>query len=295
MRVIVVFGLLLALAGCGGPSAADMQATVGAAVQATADAEQVAQSVAATQAAADVCGAAKLNAYADTVEEQLQTFEAQTGLASSTPRVSLGTPLQKLLDIQTETRRMDAPECLKAYHEQLVGMMGLYRLAYETFAAQGDETLVQASLQVGGETLATLKQGLTTIRQGQVPPTPVPATPVAVAPTTSPAPTASSGKGVAQATVTGSGERVVKYEVTGTVERAFVTYTNATGGIEQNEVTLPWTEEFPAGDVRFVSLSAQNRTGDGSVSCLIKVNESEVQQATSSAGFGIASCSGSTQ
>jgi hypothetical protein len=55
-------------------------------------------------------------------------------------------------------------------------MMGAYRLGYETFAAQGDETLVQASIQVGRETLASLKDGLKSIRAGKVPtlPTPLP-------------------------------------------------------------------------------------------------------------------------
>src|SRR5262245_45417056 len=101
MRKFLALVLLLALAGCGGPSAADVQATVGAAVQATADAEQIARSVAATQAAG-ACDAARLGPYADTIEAQIKSFEQQSDLVNTTPRASLGAPLQRLLDIQSE-------------------------------------------------------------------------------------------------------------------------------------------------------------------------------------------------
>jgi hypothetical protein len=164
----------LILAACGGPSEADIQATVAAAVQATAQAEQIAASVKATQDAERACGAIALNTYADTIEEEMQTFEMQTSVASSTPRVGLGTALQKMLDMQTETRRMEYPPCLKAYHERVVSMMGVYRYAYETFAAQGSETATQAALQVGGETLSELRAQLPMIREGQIPPEPTP-------------------------------------------------------------------------------------------------------------------------
>ncbi len=173
-RVFVALLAAIVLVGCGGPSEAELQATVAAAVAATAQAQQVATSVAATQEAEAACGEKALTAYADAIERQIQRFEQQTGLAGSTPRASLGEPLQRLLDLQNEAQDTKAPECLKQYHEQVVSMMGLYRLAYQNFAAQGDETLTQASLQVGQETLATLKQGLGDIRKGVVPPTPVP-------------------------------------------------------------------------------------------------------------------------
>jgi|GEM_PF-2788773 hypothetical protein len=169
--------ILFLLLGCGGPSEADIEATIAVAVQSTAQSAQVATSVQATTQAAEVCGQIALNTYADEIEEQIITFEMQTSVAGSTPRMSLGVALQELLNLQTETRRMKAPECLSAYHERVVSMMGLYRLAYETFAAQGDEMLVQAALQVGDETLGEVKQQLAIIRNGQVPPTPLPQTP----------------------------------------------------------------------------------------------------------------------
>jgi hypothetical protein len=171
--VAVLIGLVLV--GCGGPSQADLQATVSAAVSATAQAQQVATSVAATQTAAEACGATALGAYADAVEEQIKTFEMQSALVGNTPRVSMGVPMQELLNIQTETRRMDVPECLKPFHEQVVSMMGLYRLGYENFAGQGEESMTMASLQLGEESLVTIKNDLQSLRAGTVPPTPTPA------------------------------------------------------------------------------------------------------------------------
>lgn len=156
--------LCVALMSCGGPSAAEIDATVQAAIQSTAAAIPT----------PDPCGAAALGTFADAMEEQLKTFEAQTAVVGATPRVSLGTPLQRLLDIQTETRRMDAPVCMQNYQTQVVSMMGLYRLAYETFAAQGDEITVQAALQTGQQFLQQAKDGLALIRAGKIPPTPEP-------------------------------------------------------------------------------------------------------------------------
>jgi hypothetical protein len=178
MKILITILALLVLVGCGGPSEADIQATVGAAVQATTQAGQIATSVQATQTAS-ACEQPTLNVYADAVEEQITTFEQQATLTGSTPRVSMGVPMQKLLDIQTETRRMDVPNCMQEYHERVVSMMGLYRIAYETFAGQGDESLSQASLMLGGESLGRVKAELATIRKGEVPPTstPAPATP----------------------------------------------------------------------------------------------------------------------
>jgi len=156
---------------------ADIQATVQAAVQATAQAQQVAVSVNATQEASEACGSAALTTYADAMSEEIKTFEAQISVAQSTPRMSLGTPLQRLVDIQTETRRMKMPACLKSYHERVMSMMELYRLAFETFAAQGSESITQAALSTGGTELGVVREQLDSIRDGTVPPTPSPAVP----------------------------------------------------------------------------------------------------------------------
>lgn len=172
---VVILGLCL-LVGCGGPSEADIQATVAAAVQSTAQADQIAASVKATQEAQDECGQKAFTAYAETIDMQIQSFEMQASLTGSTPRVSMGTPLQELLNIQTETMKVDAPSCLKGYQERVVSMMGLYRVGYETFAGQGEETMVQAALQLGDESLRKLKKDLAEIKAGKTPiePTPLP-------------------------------------------------------------------------------------------------------------------------
>src|SRR5262245_55983944 len=106
------------LVGCGGPSEADIQATVAAAVSGTTQAQVIASSVAATQEAEQACADAALKIYADAVDTEIAAFQQQAQLVSTTPRVSLGVPLQKLLDIQSETRKIKAPQCLTKFHER---------------------------------------------------------------------------------------------------------------------------------------------------------------------------------
>lgn len=175
MKRLILF-LGLALVACGGPSESDIQATVQAAVESTAQAQQIAASVKATQEAADVCGMTALNTYADAIDEEIKTFQMQTSVAGASPRMSIGTALQRLLDLQTETRRTKTPDCLKTYHERVVGAMGLYRYAYENFAAQGDDSITTLALQMGQTELDAVQKDLPTIRSGKMPivPTPMP-------------------------------------------------------------------------------------------------------------------------
>lgn len=142
-------------------------------MQATATAQQIAVSVKATQEAG-ACEAATLNSYADAVEPQIRAFEQQAQLVGTTPRASLGAPLQRLLDIQTETRKLNVPVCLKDFHTRILDMMQVHQIGYQNFAAQGDETMTQASLLVGAQNLADIKRDLKTIREGTVPPIPTP-------------------------------------------------------------------------------------------------------------------------
>jgi uncharacterized protein YcfL len=174
-RVLIAILALLALAGCGGPSEADIQATVSAAVAATAQAKDIALSVAATQEAEQACAEKALSEYADAIDVQVRSFRQQAQLVSSTPRASLGGPLQKLLDIQTETRKVKVPACLKEFHTRVGGMMELYQLAYQNFAAQGSEISTQAFLQVADDELKAITEGIATIRTGQMPALPTPA------------------------------------------------------------------------------------------------------------------------
>jgi|SRR5271157_2584585 len=81
------------------------------------------------------------------------------------------------------------------------------------------------------------------------------------------------------------------YSVTG-LGQAMLTYQNASGGTEQQTVSLPWSYTIP--DVtsgQFLYISAQLQSS-GNVSCEITVNGATIQSANSSGDYVIASCSG---
>lgn len=89
------------------------------------------------------------------------------------------------------------------------------------------------------------------------------------------------------------GVHLVEYSISGSAEGAGLTYRNATGGTEQNEVSLPQTFRFYAASGSFVYLSAQNKTNTGYVHVSITVDGSPVQEATAGSAYGIATASGS--
>ncbi len=74
---------------------------------------------------------------------------------------------------------------------------------------------------------------------------------------------------------------------------ANVTYSNESGGTEQNTVRFPWILEMKVPAGRFLYLSAQKTEERGTVRAAISVEGKIVQEANSSAAFGIASVSGS--
>jgi len=82
------------------------------------------------------------------------------------------------------------------------------------------------------------------------------------------------------------------YVVTGTASTASLTYTNASGGTEQNEVSLPWKHEMKVGTGRFLYISAQNKSDYGTVKVELYVDDGLVQSASSDAQYGIASANG---
>jgi hypothetical protein len=174
MRYTLVIGVVAALllSACGGPSEVQVQATVVAAVEATAQAQQVATAISATQVAATACEPAALKAYAARAEDQLQAFEQQAQLVGTTPRVGLGVPLQRLLDIQTETRKLETPECLQPVHARVLDAMDLHQQAYQNFAGQGDEALTTRLLQEAAASLATAHADLTKLAAGTLPDAP---------------------------------------------------------------------------------------------------------------------------
>ena len=82
------------------------------------------------------------------------------------------------------------------------------------------------------------------------------------------------------------------YQVTGSASTVGLTYTNSSGGTEQNEVSLPWKLEMHVPSRRFLYVSAQNKSQYGDVKVELYVDGSLVQTATSDAKYGIASASG---
>lgn len=166
--------VLLVLAACGAPSEQAIQATVAAAIASTAQAERVAAAIESTQQAEQACGPQALETYASAIDSQLRAFRQQADLVGATPRVGLGLPLQRLLDIQSDTRKLVPPVCLGAYHERVVGMMELHQMAYQNFAGQGDEAMTSGLLLMANKEFTALQSDLKTIHTGTLPPTVVP-------------------------------------------------------------------------------------------------------------------------
>ena len=89
------------------------------------------------------------------------------------------------------------------------------------------------------------------------------------------------------------GAHHVEYSIGGSARVAGLTYRNATGGTEQNEVSLPQTFSFYATGGFFVYLSAQNKSGAGYVHVSITIDGRRLQEATTGSAYGIATASGS--
>lgn len=180
--VVVVFALI----GCGGPSEADIQATVGRSIEATAEAQKIATAIQATQEAEAGCNEQALQAYGKAIAKQLDRFASQAQLAGSTPRMSLGVPLQELLHIQNETEDLEAPTCLDWYHRWVVAVMNRYRDGYQKFAAQASDAEVNVILSTATDAFLEVQKQAQQIQIGQMVPT---YTPI---PTATPVPSATS-------------------------------------------------------------------------------------------------------
>ena len=85
------------------------------------------------------------------------------------------------------------------------------------------------------------------------------------------------------------GWRVVEYVVEGSSSSAGLTYTNETGGTEQQDKSVPWYKVFAAGRGAFASISAQKKNKFGSVTVKIIVDGVEIKSSESWAEHGIAS------
>jgi hypothetical protein len=121
------------------------------------------------------CNQGAMSAYADAAGAQLRQFEQQAALVAAAPRIGLAEPLQRLLDIQTATRAVEAPECVADFHARLVGVMEAEQNTYQQFAAQTlDAAAAGAQLREHQAARAELATLLDTIRAGTVPPLPAP-------------------------------------------------------------------------------------------------------------------------
>lgn len=84
----------------------------------------------------------------------------------------------------------------------------------------------------------------------------------------------------------------VTYEVTGTGTNASVTYTPPSGGMAQEDITLPWSKDFDADIGDFLTINASTGMETAEITCTIKVNGEVFKTVTSSGQFVFASCSG---
>ena len=88
------------------------------------------------------------------------------------------------------------------------------------------------------------------------------------------------------------GTHQVEYTIDGTARAAGLTYRNAGGGTEQNDVALPATLSFRTVAGAFVYISAQKKGEEGTVHVAIRVDGILMRQSISSSPYGIASASG---
>jgi hypothetical protein len=84
----------------------------------------------------------------------------------------------------------------------------------------------------------------------------------------------------------------VDYLVKGSAGRAALTYTNATGGIEQREVVLPWELRLDVPRGTYVAVSAQSQRASGEIECQIMADLKPFKRSQSSGAYVIASCNG---
>jgi len=81
----------------------------------------------------------------------------------------------------------------------------------------------------------------------------------------------------------------VKYVVKGSASSASITYNNEQGGTEQVDVFLPFEKDLSPSSGSAVSIVAQNN-GTGSITCEIWVNGEKVKTSTSTAEYGVVTC-----
>lgn len=84
----------------------------------------------------------------------------------------------------------------------------------------------------------------------------------------------------------------VRYEVGGTSTDVGLHYRNESGATEQRDVNPPWQFEFQALTGEYVTVSAFNKTLEGSVSCRIYVDGVLLEEGESVGGLKLVGCDG---
>lgn len=92
-------------------------------------------------------------------------------------------------------------------------------------------------------------------------------------------------------TTASSGTAQVVYTISGSSEAGTITYSTASG-IEQADAAPPWTRTITVPNGTPVTVSAQNGSEFGSVTCSINVDGVVISSNTSTADYGVASCDG---
>jgi len=88
----------------------------------------------------------------------------------------------------------------------------------------------------------------------------------------------------------GSSEKEIKYVISGNASSALITYFNETGGTEQINVNIPFEKILSVESGAALSLVAQNN-GSGSITCEIWVDGEQTKTSTSTAQYGVVTCS----
>lgn len=115
------------------------------------------------------CPAADAKAYGTRIGSQITTFIRQTELTAQTPRIGMAVPLQRLLDLQTETETIQPPPCLAAHLRYTIQMMAMYREGYQNFSAQGEEARTGALLNFAKQKADRVQIGIPLMQSGVLP------------------------------------------------------------------------------------------------------------------------------
>lgn len=84
-------------------------------------------------------------------------------------------------------------------------------------------------------------------------------------------------------------ELEAKYVVRGSTNSAFINYFNEQGGTEQVEVYLPFEKIMTVSPGAALTIVAQSR-GNGSITCEIWLNGKQLKTSTSTAQYGVVTC-----